>query len=63
MEKTQRLLKSKDTDSKTLCSYFIEETYLGLELARPSYQSILQEGSHTIDLQSIQTDKYKKVML
>ena len=63
MEKTQRLLIIKDNDSKTVCSYFIEETYLGLELARPSHQSILQEGSHTIDLQSIQTDKYKKVML
>ena len=44
-----------------LCSYFIEETKLGLELARASYQSILQEESHTIDLLSIQIDKYNQM--
>ena len=49
---------SKDTVSKMLCSYFIEETQLGLELARSSYQSTLQEESHTIDLLSTQIDKY-----
>ena len=38
-------------------NYFIEETLLGLELASQSYQSILQEESHTIDL--IQIDKYE----
>ena len=40
---------SKNTESKKLCSYFIEETYLGLELARQSYQSIVQEESPSID--------------
>ena len=48
-----------DNESKTLCSYYIEETYLGLELAGTSYQSILQEESHTIDLLFIQIDKYE----
>ena len=50
---------SKGTESKMLCSYFLEETQLGLELTRSSYQSILQEESHTIALLSIQIDKYK----
>ena len=49
----------KDTESKTLYSHLIEETQLGLELASTSYQSILQEESHTIDLLSIQIDKYE----
>ena len=35
-------------------------TYNNLVRPRPSYQSILQEKSHTIDLQSIQIDKYEK---
>ena len=39
-----------------LCSYILEETLLGLELARPSYQSVLQKESHPIDLLSIQID-------
>ena len=40
-------------------NYFIEETCLGLEQASKSYQSILQEESHTIDLLSIQMGKYR----
>ena len=42
-------------------AYFIEETYLGLELASTSYQTILQAVSHTIDLPSIQIDKYERI--
>ena len=52
-----------NTESKTLCSYFKEETYLGLELASQIYQSILQEESHSIDLLAIQIDKYETVNL
>ena len=51
---------SKDTKSKMLCSFYIEETQLGRELASSNYQLILQEESHTIDLLSIQIDKYEK---
>ena len=54
---------SKDTESKTLCSHFLGETQLGLELASTSYQSILHEQSHTIDLLSIQIDKYKNLVI
>ena len=45
-----------------MCSYFIEETLLGLKLVSPSYQSILQEKSRTIDLLSIQIDKYERML-
>ena len=42
---------------------YLEETYLGLELVSQSYQWILQEESHTIDLLSIQIDKYKTIAM
>ena len=41
--------------------FYLEETLLGLELAILSYHWILQEESHTIDLQSIQINKYKTI--
>ena len=53
----------KDTESKTLCSHFIKEIKLGLELASTSFQSLLQEESNTIDLLSIQIDKSKVALL
>ena len=39
--------------------FYLEETFLDLELARQSYQWILQAVSHTIDLLSIQIEKYE----
>ena len=39
--------------------FYLEETYLGLELESQSYQRILQAETHTIDLLSIQIDKYE----
>ena len=47
----------KENEGYTIpkCFYFIKETKLGLELGSPSYQSILQEESHTID----QIDKHE----
>ena len=41
--------------------FSLDETKLGLELASQSYQWILQAQSHTIDLLSIQIDKYEKI--
>ena len=42
---------------------FLEETYLAPELAKQSYQLLLQEESIQTSLLSIQIDKYKKYIL
>ena len=39
--------------------FYLEETWLGLELASQSYQWILHEESHTIYILFIQIGKYE----
>ena len=44
---------------KYIAFFYLEETQSGLELASQSYQWILEEESHTIDLLPIKLDKHE----
>ena len=50
--------KNIDTESKNVV-FLLYRRNLVRPRARASYQTILQEESHTLDLLSIQIDKYK----